>query len=347
MPHKPTISCEQTRRGLIAATVGLQAVVLGLALLFTYDELLRTVTSMAGTLEPTPVGEPGTASSSLPAASNLASRLTAMAALAGGVVIGITTLGLALIVRRYDNAVAAHSRELEAELEAKLSQELSARHALIFGLAKLADYRDTDTGTHLDRIAAYSAMLAEEVRPFFPEIDDEWIERLRLASSLHDIGKVGIPDEILLKPGRLTPEERTVMETHAAIGGETLAAVRGRFGEDPLIDMAIAIAMEHHEKWDGSGYPNRLAGERITLSARIVALADFYDAITSERVYKAAMTHEEARELIRQGRGTHFEPVIADAFERRQDEFDRVRRRLQTITLERGRTSRRQALAAA
>lgn len=344
MPHTATISCEQTRRGLIAATVGLQAVVLGLALLFTYDELLRTVTSIAMEGDVAPGASPH---DTLPAASKLAQRLTAMAALAGGVVIGITSLGLSLLVRRYDNAVAARSRELEAELDGKLSAELSARHALIFGLAKLADYRDTDTGTHLDRIAAYSVMLAEEVRPFFPDIDNQWIERLRLASSLHDIGKVGIPDEILLKPGRLTPEERKIMETHAMIGGDTLAAIRGRFGDDPLLDMAVDIAVQHHERWDGAGYPNRLNGDQISLAARIVALADFYDAITSDRVYKSAMTHEEARELIRQGRGTHFEPVIADAFERRQADFDQVRRRLQTIGLERTRTSRRQRLSAA
>jgi len=255
-------------------------------------------------------------------------RLFGAAAVVGLGVLGLTALASLRVMKRYDNLLESINLNLEEEISQRLGQLLATRHALIFGLAKLADYRDTDTGAHLERICTFSALLAGEVRAVHREIDDEWIERLRLAASLHDIGKVGIPDCVLLKPGKLTPEERRIMERHSTIGADTLAAIREKMPPDPLIDMGIQVAHEHHEKWDGTGYPRGLRAGDISLAARIVALADFYDAVTSKRVYKDAMTHEEARALILSNRGTHFDPDVVDAFERMHEQFRVLRARL-------------------
>ncbi|MFK7884502.1 MAG: HD-GYP domain-containing protein [Phycisphaerales bacterium] len=236
---------------------------------------------------------------------------------------------LFLASRRYHDAVERNNQQLKQEVGRQVGEGLARRNALIFGLAKLADYRDTDTGAHLERIGHYARLLASQLQQqdphAYPEISEAWIERLVLASSLHDIGKVGIPDQILLKPGRLTPEERSVMETHALIGADTLIAIRRKLGADPFIDMGVEIALQHHEKWDGTGYPFGIAGPAISLAARIVAMADFYDAVTSERVYKSAMTHEQAHNLILSQRGSHFDPAIADAYLACESQFDQIR----------------------
>ncbi len=237
----------------------------------------------------------------------------------------LTGVILFLASKRYHDALEQANIELNTEVTRQVQAGLSKRNALIFGLAKLADYRDTDTGAHLERIGLYARVIADSLSTKYPEINSKWIDRIVLASSLHDIGKVGIPDSILLKPGRLTPEERTVMEKHALMGADTLLAIRSKLGADEFIDMGIEIALQHHEKWDGSGYPFGLAGEDISLPARIVALADFYDAVTSERVYKKAMSHEEASELIKSLHSTHFDPDVADAFFENEAEFNAIR----------------------
>ncbi|NUQ69057.1 MAG: HD domain-containing protein [Phycisphaerales bacterium] len=245
-------------------------------------------------------------------------------------VLVLTGLGSAWLVRRYDSMLVRVNRLLEREVQRRTRKGLAIRDALVFGLAKLADYRDTDTGRHLERICRYSEMLALELRSVNPDISVEWIERLKIASSMHDIGKVGIPDSILLKPGILTPRERTLMELHTTIGAETLLAIRRRVGTDALLDMSIQVALEHHEKWDGTGYPHKLSGSQISMAARIVALADIYDALTSKRVYKDAMSHDKARRIIVDSRGSHLDPDIVDAFERVQHRFDEVRAHLQS-----------------
>lgn len=249
-------------------------------------------------------------------------------ALCGGV-LGITALGENILVRRYDSMLMRINRNLEQEVLSKVQDGLQIRNALIFGLAKLADYRDTDTGKHLERISRYCELLANALRNEFPEIDDVWVERLRLASSLHDIGKVGIPDQILLKPGLFTMLERRHMEQHTLIGADTLVAIRRHVGHDDLLDMGIEVAIQHHERWDGDGYPMGLKGEEISLAARLVALADVYDAMTSRRVYKLAKSHLEARAQIVGSRGTHLDPRIVDAFERIHEQFNAARRELQ------------------
>ena len=250
-------------------------------------------------------------------------------------VLAITAWGSILLVRRYDNALAEANRNLEHEVARRTQQGLVIRDALIFGLAKLADYRDTDTGRHLERICRYCELIALEIRPLFAEIDDDWIDRLKLASAMHDIGKVGIADSVLLKPGPLNPIERMQIQNHVMIGAETLQAIQERVGNDELLAMATEITMQHHERFDGSGYPIGIAGEQIALSARIVALADVYDALTSHRVYKKAMTHEAAARIIRESRGTHFDPIIVDAFERRAEAFAQVCSQLRTADGER------------
>lgn len=233
---------------------------------------------------------------------------------------------LFLVMRRYESRVERINAGLEREVEHRYGQSLATRHGLIIGLAKLADCRDTDTGAHLDRISVYSAMLAEEMSKSCPqEIDDDWIECIRLASTLHDIGKVGVPDRVLLKPGKLTLEERAEIERHTIVGAEALGAIRERLGDDDLVKMSQDIARWHHERWDGQGYPDKLAGASIPISARVIAVADVYDALTSERVYKSAMSHEEALRIIFGDAGTHFDPKVCEAFSRITDKFNIIR----------------------
>ena len=236
-------------------------------------------------------------------------------ALAGiGVVLFTIKVTLA-IVRKYESEIECINAGLESEVRTRVAESTARLHAVIFGLAKLADYRDSDTGAHLERICEYSVILARALARDHPEIDEAWVANLRLAASLHDIGKVGVPDRVLLKRGPLTPEERQDIRRHPIVGADTLLAVRNKLGDSPLLNMSIEIAIGHHERWDGTGYPFGLDGERIALSARIVAVADVYDALRSARVYKPSMSHEQASRLIHDGSGTQFDPAVVGAFD--------------------------------
>ncbi len=209
---------------------------------------------------------------------------------------------------------------------------LESRDMMIFALAKLAESRDEETGAHLERMREYCRILAEELstRPEYRDIvDGEYVAQLYLTSPLHDIGKVGVPDRILLKPGRLTPEEFEVMKQHTILGGETLDAVAQNHPEATFLQMARDIALSHHERLDGSGYPYGLRGEDIPLCGRIAALADVYDALTSKRVYKDAFGHETARDILIGDSGTHFDPDIVDAFLCREERFLEAKRQYQ------------------
>lgn len=230
----------------------------------------------------------------------------------------------ASIVLRYENKLSGINRDLRTMVRRRSRSLVRARDAVIFGLAKLAESRDDDTGEHLERIREYVSILARELARSHPEIDEEYIQRLEVTSSLHDVGKVGIPDSVLLKPGRLTSAEHDVIKTHTIIGGDCLLAIRDRMDDDGFLETACEIALAHHERWDGRGYPFGLKGAEIPLTARIVALADVYDALTTERVYKPALTHDAARDIIIQGAGTQFDPEIVDAFLRRQMEFQQT-----------------------
>ncbi len=208
---------------------------------------------------------------------------------------------------------------------------LETRDLMIFGMAKLAESRDRDTGSHLERVRMYCRVLAEHLHttPKFAEVVDLEFCRLIFATSpLHDIGKVGIPDAILLKSDRLTPAEFEVMKSHTTIGAETLDAALREFPGAGFLSMARDIALCHHERWDGSGYPVGLSGEGIPLAARIVALADVYDAMRSARVYKVGQSHAQARETILAGSGRHFDPDVVGAFLATEDRFEQIARQL-------------------
>lgn len=211
------------------------------------------------------------------------------------------------------------------------SRELaSTRDMALLAMARLAESRDRNTGAHLERMAEYARILARTLQsgPYAGRIGDEFVERLFKSAPLHDIGKVGIPDAILLKEGPLNPEEVRVIRRHATIGGDTLRDLAAGSAGATFLDMAIDIAYQHHEKWDGGGYPKGLAGEEVSLAARIVALADAYDAITSARPYKPAFEHKEAVRRIVLDRGTHFDPVVTDAFLACHRELDRIRQQV-------------------
>lgn len=165
------------------------------------------------------------------------------------------------------------------------------------------------------------AALLREGSVYAAQIDDRFVDNNAKASPLHDIGKVGIPDAILLKPGRLTPEEFAVMKTHVDIGYKTLASVQKHYPGNDFLQIGIEIARCHHEKWDGSGYQQGLAGTDIPLSARIMAVSDVYDALRSRRVYKEPYSHEKSTDILMSGRGSHFDPVLVDVFLAHQDEF--------------------------
>ncbi|NLX18662.1 MAG: HD domain-containing protein, partial [Desulfobulbus sp.] len=223
------------------------------------------------------------------------------------------------------------TKKIEREV-LKSSQLLdTSRQAAIFGLARLAECRDDSTGSHLLRIREYTRILAIELSGY-PElkgvITTQFIEDLCLSSILHDIGKIGIPDAILLKPDHLSPEEYSIMQKHCLYGSEALTITDYREEEPGFLRMGQEIALNHHECWDGSGYPNGLSGIQIPLTARITALADVYDALTSSRAYKPAYNHEQARMYIVKESGRQFDPMVVNAFLKREQEFKAARRDL-------------------
>ncbi len=237
------------------------------------------------------------------------------------------TLVTVAVVRRYERLLVQKNEELEALVRQRSAALLKTRDAVIFGLAKLAESRDDETGQHLERIRQYVRVLACELSRKRPELTPEYIRLLELTSALHDVGKVGVPDAVLLKPGRLDADEIEQMRKHPLIGGDCLLAIKQRLGEDDFLETACEIAFAHHEHWDGSGYPFGLKGEDIPLAARIVALADVYDALTTRRVYKEAFTHEQARDIIVSASGKQFDPQVVEAFLAREDDFRRIRAR--------------------
>jgi putative two-component system response regulator len=199
----------------------------------------------------------------------------------------------------------------------------------IFCLAKLAESRDPGAGSHLERIREYCRLIAERLaqhEKFRDQVDGDFIQLIYLTSPLHDIGKVGIPDRVLLKPGELTAEEYAIMKRHAAIGGETLDAAAKVQPDAGFLGMARDVAWTHHEWFDGTGYPMGLKGEEIPLSGRILAVADVYDALTTKRVYKPAFDHEYTRQKLIEGMGTHFDPEIVKAFLEDEDRVQEIHR---------------------
>ncbi|MBI2302694.1 MAG: response regulator [Armatimonadetes bacterium] len=219
---------------------------------------------------------------------------------------------------------------MNAHLELRRYREQAveeAQLATIHALVALAESRDDATGKHIQRVQLFCRLLAEQIRAerhAAEPISDNWLDTLTHASPLHDIGKVGIPDRVLLKPARLDPVEFSVMQTHAALGAATLETVRRRYPRSDFINLGVEIAGYHHEKWDGTGYPARLAGGAIPLSARIVALADVYDALRSERCYKPAFPHDKANGIILAEDGNHFDPTVVRAYRKLSGRLARV-----------------------
>lgn len=220
---------------------------------------------------------------------------------------------------------------LDAEV-ARRGRELAAiQDVTILAMASLAETRDNDTGNHIRRTQNYIKVLAEHLQTherfrFF--LTDKNIDMLYKSAPLHDIGKVGIPDRILLKPGRFEPHEMEIMKTHCKLGRDAIQHAEDQLGlEVEFLKYAKEIAYGHQEKWDGSGYPEGLAGDAIPISARLMAVADVYDALISRRVYKEGMPHEKAVRIIAEGRGTHFDPDIADAFIELADRFNDIAQR--------------------
>ena len=222
-----------------------------------------------------------------------------------------------LHIRQMQMELEKYTLHLENLVKEKVAEISNSQLAAIVALAKLAEFRDDDTGAHIERTQAFCKILAEELRNnqhYAEYITDVRVSNISHAAPLHDIGKVGISDNILLKPGRHTPEESEIMKTHTIIGAKALSSARSKYPNNAFLNTGIVMARSHHEKWDGSGYPDGLSGEDIPLSARIMAVADVYDALRSKRPYKSGFTHEKSCAIILEGAGIHFDPALIVAF---------------------------------
>jgi putative two-component system response regulator len=237
-----------------------------------------------------------------------------------------------LLVKQHYDHLQKYSEELEAEVLRRTAELARSRQEVIHCLARAAEFRDDDTGRHVLRVGRFARLIGEELG-----WKGEQLEMLEQAAQLHDIGKIGIPDSILLKPGKLAPEEMEIMQKHSAFGKKITQSLphheanilRGhaelgsrllQSTESPILALAATIAISHHEKWDGSGYPLGLAGEDIPAAGRITAVADVFDALSSKRPYKPPFPLEKCFQLLEEGRGRHFDPVVLDAFfKRRKD----------------------------
>ena len=223
-----------------------------------------------------------------------------------------------LKVKAYNDLMSNYRKELESEV-AKRTEELkqaferikAASLDTIYRLSMASEYKDEDTGAHIKRMSRYSAAVARRMG-----LDENMVETILYAAPMHDLGKIGIPDQILMKPGKLDPAEWEIMKQHTVIGAKILKGSDAEF-----IRMGETIAQSHHEKWDGSGYPNSLKGMEIPIAGRITAIADVFDALISKRPYKKPFSVEKSLAIIREGRGSHFDPDVVDAFFAIQDEI--------------------------
>ena len=240
----------------------------------------------------------------------------------------VARIDSALRLKSYQDTIRDQTKFLEQKVDERTAMLERARIDLVWRLGKAGECRDSDTGNHVIRVGCYASILAKTLG-----LDDEFAKTIFLASPLHDIGKIGIPDRILLKPGKLDPDEWVVMKQHTLIGAEILRkdivgnsrqfevfsdvfpTSKPSEGENPFVEMAANIAVGHHERWDGTGYPVGLGGDAISVEARITAVADVFDALSSKRPYKNALSEEETLEIMLRGNSTHFDPSVLQAFE--------------------------------
>ena len=237
-----------------------------------------------------------------------------------------------LELKQARDRMRAEKASLEVEVVQRMRDNLAIQEVTIRALARLAETRDNETGNHILRTQAYVRALAERARAhprFADQLDDDSIDQIARSAPLHDIGKVGIPDSVLLKPGKLTPEEWVVMKTHARLGADAIEkAVADTHHPMKFLSFARQIALHHHERWNGSGYPDGLAGDAIPLAARLMAVADVFDAMISRRVYKQPIPFEVVRQQMAAERGAHFDPDLLDAFIEGFDGYCDIARRL-------------------
>jgi cyclic di-GMP phosphodiesterase len=243
-----------------------------------------------------------------------------------------------LSVKAYEDRLLHHSQDLESAVRQRTADLEKSRQDLIHCLARAAEFRDDDTGNHILRVGKFVRLVAEKLG-----VSEDDAQLLEQASQLHDVGKIGIPDAVLLKPGKLTKEEFTAMQQHCQFGGHILhtgsepedeqlqkhtqlGAQILENGSSPILETAVRIALSHHEWWDGTGYPQGLAGEEIPLEGRITAVADVFDALSSKRCYKEAYSLDESLAIMRRERGTHFDPKVLDAFLAEQDKVAEILR---------------------
>lgn len=232
---------------------------------------------------------------------------------------------LALMTSR--KSLEDQNRRLESIINERTEEISRIQDVAIYCMASLAETRDSETGKHIRRTQFYVRELAKKLHdtPDFDEpISEQFIDLLFKSAPLHDIGKIGVPDAILLKPEKLDPTEWCEMKRHAIYGREAINSAEQEYGESPFLHIAKDITYSHHEHWDGNGYPQGLKGKSIPLAARIMAIADCYDALISQRPYKKAFTHEQACTIIFEGKGSHFDPQLVEAFEQLQDKFHEI-----------------------
>jgi putative two-component system response regulator len=234
--------------------------------------------------------------------------------------------------RRHKQEIEENNRLLSDRVREQVHEIASAQLGAIFAMSKLAESRDPETGEHLERMREYCRVLALAMRQqsrYRDQIDGAFVENIYAASPLHDIGKVGVQDSILTKPGKLTAEEWRLMQTHSVIGAETLREVDRQHPGNAFVGTGIRIAENHHENWDGTGYPYGRRGEEIPIEARILALGDVYDALTSRRCYKEPWSHDDARDHVLEQAGRKFDPGVVEAFAATEQEFVLIRREYQ------------------
>ena len=248
-----------------------------------------------------------------------------------------TRLRNVIEAKRYRDHLSKSAEILKLAVQQRTRELEASRREVVLCLARAAEYRDDNTGRHVVRVGRYAAILAAELG-----LDDVFVERVELAAQLHDVGKIGIPDSILHKPGRLTDDEMQIMRRHAEFGWNIIAPmadlrVGGAGAADwetvpglrsPMLIMAASIAASHHERWDGTGYPKRISGEDIPLEARITAVADVFDALSTARCYKPAFPLEKCFEIVASERGRHFDPQVVDACFAARDQFEATYRSL-------------------